>query len=85
MWKMDDAPHSFLLNVNSEGSPSPCLTQNLVYDLGDSSKWEYFFPTVDKPLLIVPPGEDRPQELFDVCMHAGGGRRWGRSCYGLER
>ena len=32
--------------------------QNVVYDLGDSLKWEFFFPNVDKPLLLVPPGED---------------------------
>lgn len=45
---------------------SPAPLQSLVYDLGDSSRWEYFFPNVDKPLLIVPPGEDRPKESFDV-------------------
>ena len=31
--------------------------KNLVYDLGDATKWEYFFPNVDKPLLVVP-GEE---------------------------
>ena len=33
----------------------------MVYDLGDSTKWEYFFPNVDKPMLIIPPGEDVPK------------------------
>ena len=28
--------------------------KNLVYDLGDAIRWEYFFPNVDKPLLVVP-------------------------------
>ena len=60
-----------------------CPTQNLVYDLGDSSKWEYFFPNVDKPLLIVPPGEDRQQALFDVRTYVhicAVGRGGGNAC-----
>ena len=24
------------------------------FDLGDSTLWEFFFPNVEKPLLIVP-------------------------------
>ncbi|CAI8048479.1 Dynein regulatory complex subunit 7 [Geodia barretti] len=28
--------------------------QNLVFDLGDATKWESFFPSVDQPLLVVP-------------------------------
>lgn len=31
--------------------------QGLSYDLGDAAKWEFFFPNVDKPLLVIP-GED---------------------------
>ncbi len=27
------------------------------YDLGDAAQWEYFFPNIDKPLLIIP-GEE---------------------------
>lgn len=27
------------------------------YDLGDAAIWEFFFPNVDKPLLVIP-GED---------------------------
>ena len=40
--------------------------QNLVYDLGDSLKWEYFFPNVDKPMLMLPPGEDE-KDMDMVC------------------
>jgi hypothetical protein len=39
--------------------------KNLVYDLGDSLKWEYFFPNVDKPMLMLPPGVDEK----DMDMH----------------
>ncbi len=28
--------------------------KGLVYDLGDSSKWEYMLPSNDKPMLVVP-------------------------------
>jgi len=30
----------------------------LSYDLGDAVKWEFFFPNIEKPLLVVPPGEE---------------------------
>ena len=29
----------------------------MTYDLGDAATWEFFFPNVDKPLLVLP-GED---------------------------
>ncbi len=31
--------------------------QGMSYDLGDAAVWEFFFPNVDKPLLVIP-GED---------------------------
>ena len=43
--------------------------QNLVYDLGDATKWEFFFPNVDKPLLVVPGDEpklDEPEDEEDL-------------------
>ena len=36
----------------------------LVYDLGDATKWEFFFPNVEKPLLVVP-GEEMAIEEED--------------------
>ena len=33
------------------------LLQTMQYDLGDATKWEFFFPNVEKPLLVVP-GEE---------------------------
>ena len=40
----------------------------LVYDLGDATKWEYFFPKVEVPMLTVPGGEKDSRESFDeVC------------------
>ncbi|KAL5464124.1 hypothetical protein EMCRGX_G033091 [Ephydatia muelleri] len=42
--------------------------KDLIYDLGDAAKWEYFFPNVDKPLLVIP-GEEgdtsKPTEEVD--------------------
>jgi hypothetical protein len=43
-----------------------------VYDLGDAVQWEFFFPNVDKPLLVVPGDEpklDEPEdeENLEVC------------------
>ena len=35
--------------------------QDLSYDLGDAAKWEFFFPNVDRPLLVIP-GEDIKRE-----------------------
>ena len=26
----------------------------LQYDLGDATRWEFFFPNVERPLLVVP-------------------------------
>ncbi len=37
--------------------------QSLVYDLGDATKWEFFFPSVEKPLLIVPGEEHEMEEV----------------------
>lgn len=31
----------------------------MFYDLGDATQWEFFFPNVDKPLLVVPGEEPR--------------------------
>jgi hypothetical protein len=36
----------------------------MTYDLGDAATWEFFFPKVDKPLLIVP-GEDIRMPIDD--------------------
>ena len=41
------------------------LPQNLVYDLGDATQWEFFFPNVDKPLLVVPGEESKLDEPED--------------------
>lgn len=38
------------------------------YDLGDAAVWEFFFPNVDKPLLIIP-GEElqlRPEDSDEL-------------------
>ena len=47
------SPLRFILEIVIVSLPS----QNLMYDLGDATKWEFFFPSVDKPLLVVP-GEE---------------------------
>ena len=39
------------------------LFQGLSYDLGDCTKWEYMFPSIDKPLKI--PGEDGFEDFED--------------------
>ncbi|CAH3167529.1 unnamed protein product [Porites lobata] len=40
--------------------------QDLVYDLGDASKWEFMFSTTDKPLLLIPTlDEADPLEIDD--------------------
>ena len=40
----------------------------MVYDLGDASKWEFFFPNVEKPLLVIP-GEDIPEQVLqEMCI-----------------
>lgn len=39
-------------------------SQDLVYDLGDASKWEFMFSTTDKPLLMIPVDED-PLDIDD--------------------
>lgn len=70
--KQNEAMH-IELHTEYPSLSLPHAPQNLVYDLGDSSKWEYFFPNVDKPLLIVPPGEDRPREMLDVGVKCGRG------------
>ncbi len=40
---------------------------NLVYDLGDATLWEYFFPNVDKPRLLIPGQEVSKESLDEVC------------------
>ena len=45
------------LSLFPSPSPLPLLFQTLQYDLGDATKWEFFFPNVEKPLLVVP-GEE---------------------------
>ena len=39
--------------------------QSMVYDLGDATKWEYFFPNVEKPLLVLPDHDAIREELLD--------------------
>lgn len=41
--------------------------KTLVYDLGDASKWEYFFPNVDKHLLL-PDEENKLGEDEVLCV-----------------
>ena len=36
-----------------------------MYDLGDATQWEFFFPNVDKPLLVVPGDEPKIDEEVD--------------------
>ena len=36
-----------------------------MYDLGDAIRWEFFFPNVDKPLLVVPGDEPKLDEIED--------------------
>ena len=48
--------------------------QNLTYDLGDATLWEFFFPNVDKPLLVVPGEEPKLSEWeeedeLEVCKY----------------
>lgn len=38
--------------------------QGLSYDLGDAAVWEFFFPNIDKPMLVIP-GEDFNFRLED--------------------
>lgn len=40
-------------------------SQDLVYDLGDASKWEFMFSTTDKPLLMIPVDEADPLDIDD--------------------
>lgn len=37
--------------------------QLLEYDLGDATKWEFFFPNVEKPLLVVPGEEGKERGM----------------------
>ncbi|XP_052769766.1 dynein regulatory complex subunit 7-like [Mya arenaria] len=39
--------------------------QNLSYDLGDCTKWEYMFPNTDKPLLQIPEAEEDIMDGLD--------------------
>ena len=44
----------------------PFPSQDLVYDLGDASKWEFMFSTMDKPLLMIPSvDETDPLDIDD--------------------
>ena len=44
----------------------PPPPQGMVYDMGDATKWEYFFPNVEKPLLVLPDHHDSSrEELLD--------------------
>ena len=49
----------FEVAINNPFSPDPVhlLHQGLSYDLGDAAIWEFFFPNVEKPLLVIP-GEE---------------------------
>ena len=40
------------------------LVQNMEYDLGDASKWEFMFSTMDKPLLTIPTVDD--EDILDM-------------------
>ena len=33
------------------------MFQGMSYDLGDAAIWEFFFPNVEKPLLVLPGDE----------------------------
>ncbi len=39
---------------------------NLIYDLGDATQWEYFFPNVNKPRLLIPGEEISKESLVEV-------------------
>ena len=41
------------------------LFQNLSYDLGDCTRWEYMFPNTDKPLLQIPEAEEDIMDGLD--------------------
>jgi hypothetical protein len=41
------------------------MLQNLSYDLGDCTRWEYMFPNTDKPLLQIPETEDDIMDGLD--------------------
>ena len=38
-------------------NPSRLLWQQMQYDLGDSTIWEYMFPSNEKPILHIPEEE----------------------------
>lgn len=38
---------------------------DMTYDLGDAATWEFFFPNVDKPLLVLPGEEPSVMEQDD--------------------
>ncbi len=42
--------------------PNYCF-QDMSYDLGDAAKWEFLFPTLDKPLLGLPPVDEGNLDL----------------------
>ena len=47
-------------------------TQMLQYDLGDATKWEFFFPNVERPLLVVP-GVGEEGQGGEAEVSSGGG------------
>lgn len=58
-------------------------SQDLVYDLGDASKWEFMFSTTDKPLLMIPVDEADPLDIDDeeVLYSVYGGKRDSQTKY----
>lgn len=45
--------------------PVCAYLQNLSYDLGDCTRWEYMFPNTDKPLLQIPEAEEDIMDGLD--------------------
>ena len=42
-----------------------CCFQDMTYDLGDAARWEFLFPTMDKPLLGLPAMDEGNLDLDD--------------------
>lgn len=60
--------HEFCETINSTKTNIQIhvlILQNLSYDLGDCTRWEYMFPNTDKPLLQIPEAEDDIMEGLD--------------------
>lgn len=41
------------------------LVQDLVFDLGDCVRWEFMFPSNEKPILEIPDLDDDGLDAFD--------------------